>query len=125
MYISSCLRQVQVVAQNFVNTERHQSIKRKAFENLMVDSQVISFISVTEPELSSLQLLQTLALQQVSLNKFDWMLESVNEKMKTAILFSLANKQKSKQTKTTTEKMPLNILGPKLFSVHRRVFFLF
>lgn len=103
MYISSCLRQVQVVAQNFVNTERHQSIKRKAFENLMVDSQVISFISVIEPELSSLQLLQTLALQQVSLNEFDWMLESVNEKMKTAILFSLANKQKSKQTKTTTE----------------------
>lgn len=46
--------QVQIVLQNSVNTERHQSLKLKPFENLTVNSRVIIISSVTEPDLSGL-----------------------------------------------------------------------
>lgn len=54
IYISSWQMQVQIVLQNSVNTERHQSLKLKPFENLTVNSRVIIISSVTEPDLSGL-----------------------------------------------------------------------
>lgn len=68
--------QVQVVLQNSVNTERYQSLKFKPFENFTVNSRITIVSSQSQnPTYQIFNYLQTLALQHICLNMFDWLVE--------------------------------------------------